>query len=90
MNVIGLDQAAINLGDGEAHIRALMFQGLGSAKPHPRQLDSRNIEDSDRIEVAATVTSDQREGTVIEQIVGRLSLEGIVTAARWPVDALAE
>lgn len=81
---------AVCRGDGEAHIRALMLQGLGSAKLHLHQLDSRNIEDSDRVEVAATVTSDQREDTALEQIVGRLSLERMVTAARWRVDALAE
>ncbi|WP_420820090.1 MgtC/SapB family protein [Rhizobium freirei] len=76
--------------EGEAHVRALMLQGLGSAKLHLQQLDSVNIEDSDRVEVAAIVTADHREDAVLEHIVGRLSLEPQVTAARWRAEALVE
>ncbi len=77
-------------GESEAHVRALMLQGLGSAKLHLHQLESSNIEASDRVEVSALITSDQREDASLEQIVGRLSLEPHVTAARWRVEALIE
>lgn len=77
-------------GESEAHVRALMLQGLGSAKLHLHQLESRNIDESDRVEVSAVITSDQREDASLEHIVGRLSLEPNVTAARWRVEALIE
>jgi putative Mg2+ transporter-C (MgtC) family protein len=81
---------AVCRGEGEAHVRALMLQGFGSARLHLHQLDSSNIEGTDRVEVAAIVTADHREDPALEQIVGRLSLEPVVTAARWRAEALAE
>src|ERR1700688_892572 len=36
-------------GDSEAHVRALLLQGLGADTIHLRRLDSSNIEDSDRV-----------------------------------------
>jgi putative Mg2+ transporter-C (MgtC) family protein len=75
-------------GAQEAHVRALLLQGLASNNMHLRQLDSSNIEDSDRVEILAMVHADARTDKVIEQIVGRLSLEPSVTAARWRVEAL--
>lgn len=77
-------------GDQEAHVRALLLQGLAANSMHLRQLESRNIEDSDRVEILATVHADSRSDKVVEQIVGRLSLEPSVTAARWRVEALGE
>lgn len=81
---------AICRGESEAHVRALMLQGFGSANLHLHQLESSNIESSDRVEVAAVVTAGHREDMALEQIVGRLSLEPLVTAARWRAEALAE
>lgn len=77
-------------GDQEAHVRALLLQGLAASAMHLRQLDSRNIEDSDRVEIEAMVHADTRSDRLIEQIVGRLSLEPSVTAARWRVETLSE
>ena len=77
-------------GDHEAHVRALMLQGFSSANLHLHQLDSSNIEGSDRVEVAAIVTANHREDTSLEHIVGRLSLEPLVTAARWRAEAFVE
>lgn len=82
--------AAICRNGGEAHVRALMLQGFASAKLHLQELDSRNIEDSDRVEVSAAITSDCREDAALEQIVGRLSLEPLVTAARWRAETVVE
>jgi putative Mg2+ transporter-C (MgtC) family protein len=77
-------------GDQEAHVRALLLQGLAANNMHLRQLESSNIEDSDRVEILATVHADTRSDKFVEQIVGRLSLEPSVTAARWRVEALSD
>jgi putative Mg2+ transporter-C (MgtC) family protein len=77
-------------GDREAHVRALLLQGVSAGSIHLRRLDSSNIEDSDRVEVLAVLSADRRSDGVLEQIVGRLSLEPSVTAARWRVDAVTE
>jgi putative Mg2+ transporter-C (MgtC) family protein len=77
-------------GDGEAHVRALLLQGLTVGGLHLRQLDSSNIEDSDRVEVLAVLSADARSDRVLEQTVGRLSLEPSVTAARWRVEQATE
>jgi putative Mg2+ transporter-C (MgtC) family protein len=70
----------------EAHVRALMLQGLTHGSLHLRRLDSANIEDTDRVEVTAAITAAGRPDSALEQIVGRLSLESAVTAARWRVE----
>jgi putative Mg2+ transporter-C (MgtC) family protein len=70
----------------EAHVRALLLQGLSIGGIHRRRLDSSNIEDSDRVEVLAVLSADSRSDSILEQTVGRLSLEPSVTAARWRVE----
>lgn len=77
-------------GDGEAHVRALLLNGLSAGSLRLRRLDSSNIEGSDRVEVLASLSAEKRSDGVLEQIVGRLSLEPSVTAARWRVEAVAE
>lgn len=74
-------------GEVEAHIRALLLRDLGTTL-HIRELESSNIEDSNRVEVSASVRADSRQDRLLEQIVGRLSLEPLVTAARWRLDAV--
>lgn len=69
--------------DSEAHVRALLLQSMAGAGLHFHELNSHNIESSDRVEVCATITAQQRKDEALEQIVGRLSLESHVTAARW-------
>jgi putative Mg2+ transporter-C (MgtC) family protein len=54
------------------------------------RLDSSNIEDSDRVEVLAELSAESRADSTLEQIVGRLSLEPAVTAARWRVETSIE
>src|SRR5580692_2490308 len=77
-------------GDREAHVRALLLQGLSAGSIHLRRLDSSNIEDSDRVEVLAVLSADRRCDGILEQIVGRLSLEPSVTAARWRIEQSTE
>ncbi|NHB77748.1 MgtC/SapB family protein [Rhodobacter calidifons] len=71
----------------EAHVRALMLQGFATSGLHLTALDSANIEDSDRVEVTARVQGEAVKPEALEQIVGRLSLEPAVTAARWQMQA---
>ena len=77
-------------GEREAQMRALLLQGTSSGGLHLRQLDSANIEGSDRVEVTAVLFAPARSDGAVEQIVGRLSLEPAVTAARWSIEQLAE
>ena len=77
-------------GDTEAHIRALLLQGLTAGGIRLHRLDSSNIEDSDRVEVVAELSAEHGSDNVLEQIVGRLSLEPTVTAARWRVETAIE
>jgi putative Mg2+ transporter-C (MgtC) family protein len=70
-------------GADEAQIRALLVQGFGLSDLHLRELESADIEDTDRVAVTATLTSEKRREIALEYIVGRLSLEPGVTAARW-------
>jgi putative Mg2+ transporter-C (MgtC) family protein len=67
----------------EAKIRSLLVQGFGVSDLHVRELESTNIEGSDRVEVTATLTSPKRREIALEYIVGRLSMDAGVTAARW-------
>jgi len=69
--------------EGEAHVRALLLQSMSASAPRFQELNSHNIENTDRVEVCASVTAEQRKDSALEQIVGRLSLEPHVTAARW-------
>lgn len=69
-------------GEAEAHIRALLLRDMGTVL-HIRELESSNIEDSNRVEVRASVRSDDRQDRLLEHIIGRLSLEPLVTGARW-------
>lgn len=70
-------------GAQEAHVRALLLQGFATSGLHLTALDSANIDDSDRVEVTARVNGEGVKPSALEQIVGRLSLEPSVTAARW-------
>jgi putative Mg2+ transporter-C (MgtC) family protein len=69
--------------EGEAHIRALLLQSMGSAALHLQELNSHDIEGTDRVEVCAAITAPDRRDSALEHIVGRLCLEAQVTAARW-------
>ncbi|HEY4859167.1 MAG TPA: MgtC/SapB family protein [Xanthobacteraceae bacterium] len=70
----------------EAHIRALLLQDLAGCGLALRRLDSTDVEGIERVVVTAFVTAHHRVDTDVEKIVGRLSLEPTVTAARWQVE----
>jgi putative Mg2+ transporter-C (MgtC) family protein len=70
----------------EAHIRALLLQGLASCGLALRRLDSNDLAGTERVVVSAFVSARQRVDADVEKIVGRLSLEQTVSAARWQAD----
>ncbi|TVS03997.1 MAG: hypothetical protein EA407_04845 [Rhodobacteraceae bacterium] len=60
-------------------------EGFNVRGLHLTGLESEKIEDTDRVEVTAEVNAESTSDTALEQIVGRLSLEPAVTAARWSI-----
>jgi putative Mg2+ transporter-C (MgtC) family protein len=75
-------------GADEAHVRALLLQGLASGEMHLVERESTNIEGGDRVSVTAALRADKRNDAVLERVVGRLSLEPAVTSARWRVNGV--
>jgi putative Mg2+ transporter-C (MgtC) family protein len=51
-----------------------------------RRLDSNDVEGTGRVVVTAFMTAHNRIDADVEKIVGRLSLEPTVSAARWQAD----
>jgi high affinity Mn2+ porin len=74
----------------EAHVRALLLQGAASGQLSLRQLDSTDIERTGHVEVNAHLTAHSQSDAVLEQVVGRLSLEPMVSAASWGVGPILE
>jgi putative Mg2+ transporter-C (MgtC) family protein len=74
----------------EAHIRTVLLQAASASQLSLRRLESIDVENTDRVEVMAELTAVQRSSAVLEQIVGRLSLEPMVSAASWSAKAIAE
>jgi putative Mg2+ transporter-C (MgtC) family protein len=74
----------------EAHLRALLLQSTGNGQLSLRRLESTDLEESGRVEVTAQLTSESQSNTVLEQVVGRLSLEQTVSAASWSVETGVE
>jgi putative Mg2+ transporter-C (MgtC) family protein len=70
----------------EAHVRALLLQGLASCGLSLRRLDSNDVEGTGRVAVTAVMTASHRVDADVEKIVGRLSLEPTVSAARWQAE----
>src|SRR3984957_17175845 len=74
----------------EAHVRALLLQGLAGCGLSLRRLDSNDLEGTGRVVVTAFTTATHRVDTDVEKIVGRLSLEPTVSAARWQAEVQIE
>jgi putative Mg2+ transporter-C (MgtC) family protein len=74
----------------EAHVRALLLQSTSNGQLSLRQLDSTDIEESGRVEVIAQLSAHSKSDAVLEQVVGRLSLEATVSAASWSVGPIIE
>lgn len=72
-------------GQEEARVRALLLQGTNSGGLGLRRLESRNIEGTDNVEVSASLFAANRSDSVLEQVIGRLSLEPKISAVKWQV-----
>jgi putative Mg2+ transporter-C (MgtC) family protein len=70
----------------EAHVRALLLQGLVGSGLALRGLDSNDLDGGERVCVTAHLTAPHRVDADVERIVGRLSLEPAVTAASWQAE----
>jgi putative Mg2+ transporter-C (MgtC) family protein len=70
----------------EAHVRALLLQGLVGSGLALRGLESNVLNGSGRVCVTAHLTASQRVDADLEKIVGRLSLEPAVTATSWQAE----
>jgi putative Mg2+ transporter-C (MgtC) family protein len=71
----------------EAQMRALLFNSLLGQPLGLRSIKSQNVEHTRDVQVQAVLTSSGREQSLLEQIVGRLSLEPHVTGVSWEVTA---
>jgi putative Mg2+ transporter-C (MgtC) family protein len=69
----------------EAHIRALLFQGLAAGDLALRGLDSSDVPGTGQVIVNAHLIARSRADAAVENIVGHLSLERTICAARWQV-----
>ena len=70
----------------EAHIRSLLLHALSSAGLGLRRLDSEDIPDTVKVAVTAQAMSASPKHAALEQIIGQLSLEPYVSAARWQIE----
>jgi putative Mg2+ transporter-C (MgtC) family protein len=69
----------------EARVRALLLQGVAGTKLHLEQLESRDRDGEQKVEVLANLRAEDKSSTLLETLVGRLSLEPSVSAAGWSV-----
>jgi putative Mg2+ transporter-C (MgtC) family protein len=74
----------------EAHVRALLLQAASSGQLSLRQLDSTDLEGNERVAVNAHLTAQSKADGILEQVVGRLSLEPTVSAASWRIETLID
>lgn len=77
-------------GPEEARVRALLLQGTNSGGLGLRRLESTNIDGTDNVEVSASLFAANRNDSVLEQVIGRLSLEPKISAVKWQVAGESE
>ena len=77
-------------GPDEAQLRALLLQGLAGSGLSLRRLDSSDVDGGASVVVTAFVNAPHRVDADVEKIVGRLSLEPTVSAARWQAEVHLE
>jgi putative Mg2+ transporter-C (MgtC) family protein len=71
----------------EAHMRALLLQGMSTTTLTLTSLRSEDIDGTDKMRIAAQIRGLGRQDTALEQLVVRLSLEGGVSSVSWAVQA---
>jgi putative Mg2+ transporter-C (MgtC) family protein len=73
--------------DEEAHVRALLLQGVVGSGLRLERLESRDQENGARVDVHAHLLGRDRSTQTLEALVGRLSLEPGVSGASWSVES---
>jgi putative Mg2+ transporter-C (MgtC) family protein len=76
--------------DQESRMRALLLHSLGGQPLLLKSLKSEDVEPTGKVEVHAILMSTGRQNLLLEQIVGRLSLEPGVTGVSWEIIAEQE
>jgi len=71
--------------EDEAHMRALMLQGMSRSALTLIALRSEDIEGTNKLKVTARITGLGRQDEALEQLVVRLSLEPGVSSVSWAV-----
>lgn len=71
----------------EARVRALLLQGVAGTTLHLEQLESRDRDGGQKVEVLAHLRAEEKSSSLLEALVGRLSLEASVSAAGWSVES---
>lgn len=71
--------------EDEAHMRALMLQGMSRSSLTLAGLRSEDIEGTNRMKVTAQIKGFGRQDNALEQLVVRLSLEAGVSSVSWAV-----
>jgi putative Mg2+ transporter-C (MgtC) family protein len=71
--------------EDEAHMRALMLQGMSRTSLTLAGLRSEDIEGTNRMKVTAHIMGLGRQDDALEQLVVRLSLEAGVSSVSWAV-----
>jgi len=69
----------------EQHMRALLLHAINTQPLVLRSLQSEDLEPVGKVQVRAILSSTGRQELVLEQIVGRLSLEPGVTRVKWEI-----
>ncbi len=68
----------------EPKVRAILMEGLAAIEHiELSELEIANIEDTDRVELTATLTSHKRRELALHSIIGRLTAEPGVSRAGW-------
>jgi putative Mg2+ transporter-C (MgtC) family protein len=73
--------------EDEAHMRALMLQGMSQSSLALAGLRSEDIEGTNKMKVTAQIKGLGRQDNALEQLVVRLSLEAGVSSVSWAVHA---
>lgn len=73
--------------EDEAHMRALMLQGMSRSSLTLTSLRSEDIEGTNKMKVTARINGLGRQDEALEQLVVRLSLEPGVSSVFWAVHA---
>jgi putative Mg2+ transporter-C (MgtC) family protein len=71
--------------EDEAHVRTLLLYGVNNAAMRLQALDSEDLNGNNKVQVQANLIVADRNDTLLEQVISRLSLEPGVSAVSWKV-----